>query len=114
MLDLREKVYISGKITGTKNYLWKFARVERKLKRAGYIPYNPAKINKGMPKETNWYQYMEVSMVVLRQCGSIFMMDGWTDSKGETMEREEAIKRRMKIYDRRMFEREKRWKQKKY
>lgn len=107
MLEMREKVYISGKITGTKNYLRKFARVERKLKRAGYIPYNPAKINKGMPKETNWYQYMEVSMVILKQCGSIFMMDGWTDSKGATMEREEAIKRRMKIYDKSIFEKEK-------
>lgn len=38
-------VYIAGKITGDKHYLKKLAKVERRLRKAGYEVINPARLN---------------------------------------------------------------------
>ena len=44
------KIYISGKITGTTDYIQRFGRAEKAL--SNYIVINPAKGNAQLPIET--------------------------------------------------------------
>lgn len=78
--------YISGKITGTTDYLDRFAKIEDMLRKSGHIPVNPAKVNAQMPPETDYAGYMKMSLAMLDLCDSIYMMKGWQNSHGAWFE----------------------------
>lgn len=84
-----KKIYISGKITGTNDYMHRFAVVEEKLTKGGFEVINPAKVN-GMLPPLSWEQYMAVCKVLIDFCDALYMLQGWEDSKGATIERELA------------------------
>ena len=48
---MREKIYVSGKMTGDGNYRRKFLQAENRLFDAGYYPVNPAAF---VPKYISW------------------------------------------------------------
>lgn len=74
-------VYISGKITGTTDYMERFAAAEKKLKAAGYQVINPARVTAQLPELTH-AQYMEICLAMLRVSDAYFLLDGWISSKG--------------------------------
>lgn len=76
-------IYISGKITGTDNYLDKFHEAEIQLDRKDVI--NPAKVNAQLPK-VSYDQYMEMAMCMLKMCNEIYMLKDWKDSNGAVLE----------------------------
>lgn len=80
------RIYISGPITGTKDFMERFAEVEEKLKWQGHMVYNPAKANSYMPEGTTYEEYMEVSFTLLKMADTIYMMSGWEESRGARME----------------------------
>lgn len=86
------KVYISGPITGIKDYMQNFARAERKLGAEGHVPVNPAKVNAQLPKDTTHEEYMKMSYVMLDMCDAVFMLEGWEGSKGCNLELKYACK----------------------
>ena len=90
------KIYISGKITGTTDYIKRFERAEKAL--SNYIVINPAKVNAQLPKETTWEEYMKMSMCMLKMCDAIYMLKGWKDSKGAILEYEFAKSKNYKIF----------------
>lgn len=83
-----KKIYISGKITGTDDYMERFARAEKDLKKkfpeAEII--NPARVNAELPKSTTYDQYMEMSMLLLKMCDTICMLNDWHCSDGAIAE----------------------------
>jgi len=83
---MKDKIYISGKITGDANYMIHFAEAEESLKNQGYIVVNPAKILSNMPKETTYEEYMELSIKLLSMCNEIFLLCNWWDSAGALRE----------------------------
>ena len=85
------RVYISGKITGTTDFIERFAKAEEKLKSKGYAVLNPAHANSYMPEDTTWEEYMKVSMTLLQMADAIYMLNGWEDSKGAKQEYETAL-----------------------
>lgn len=89
------KIYISGKITGTTDYIQRFERAEKAL--SNYIVINPAKVNAQLPIETTWNEYMQMSMAMLKMCNAIYMLKGWEDSKGANLEYEFARSHDYKI-----------------
>lgn len=91
-MERREKIYISGPITGIDNYMERFEEVEKEMMAAGYIVINPAKVNKQLPPppHTSYEQYMKMSLVMLSDADEIYMMRGWERSKGARLEYEYA------------------------
>lgn len=80
------KVYISGPITGTSDYMERFKRAEELLLKIGDIPVNPAAVNSSLPEQTGYEEYMNMSITMLDMCDEIFMMNGWEKSCGANRE----------------------------
>lgn len=90
-------VYISGAISGTTDYLERFEKAETELKSKGYTVINPARINSFLPITTSWEQYMEIDYKILDICDTIYMLDGWENSRGAKAEYDYAIEHHMNI-----------------
>ena len=80
------RIYISGPITGTDDYMERFAEAEERLIEAGYSVINPASVNSMMPADTTYEEYMTMSFAMLNMCGAIYMMEGWEKSCGANRE----------------------------
>ena len=56
---MKRTIYISGKITGTTDFVERFARAESHLKLQGWRVINPVKKCRHMnPNATEWHHYM--------------------------------------------------------
>ena len=84
------KIYISGPITGTDDYMERFAKAESILTEAGFSVVNPAKVNAEMPKDTTYSEYMEMSMTMESICEAVYFLEGWQYSSGAMTEFEYA------------------------
>lgn len=80
------KIYISGPITGTSDYMERFKRAEELLLKIGDIPVNPAAVNSSLPEQTAYEEYMNMSITMLDMCDAIYMMNGWERSCGANRE----------------------------
>ncbi len=81
-----KKIYLSGKITGDDNYAKTFENKAAELTSRGALVFNPAV----HPNMFTHGQFMELDLLALSFCNSIYMMKNWRDSKGAKMEFEEA------------------------
>lgn len=84
------KVYISGPVTGTGDYMERFARAERCLRAEGHTVINPAKVGAQLPAGTAHEEYMKISLAMLDMCNMAFMLEGWQECKGCGIEFEYA------------------------
>lgn len=91
MADNTMRIYISGPITGTDDYMERFERAETSLELAGYTVINPAAVNSMLPADTTHEHYMRTSIAMLSMCDAIYMMSGWKNSKGCAEEIQWAI-----------------------
>ena len=80
------KIYISGAITGTNDYMERFAKAEKELTEQGYSVVNPAKVNAQLPEDTTYEEYMKMCFCMLAMCDSIYMIKGWDKSCGANRE----------------------------
>ena len=87
VFDKKPKVYISGKITGLKETVYKdnFNSTELYLTGLGYDVVNPV----SYPQEPNWKweDYMKRDIKLLVGCDYIYMLEGWQDSDGASLEK---------------------------
>ena len=91
------KIYISGAITGTDDYMERFAKAEKELTEKGYSVVNPAKVNAQLPEDTSYEEYMRMSFCMLDMADAIFMIDGWEKSCGASQEYGYAMAKNMII-----------------
>ena len=90
-------IYISGKITGTDDYLQRFEAAENHLNNMNILDIvNPAKVNSYLP-ELSYNQYIKMSLCMLEMCDTIYMLKGWEDSTGAKLEWEFAKANNYKI-----------------
>lgn len=90
---MRKTIYISGAITGKKNYMADFRNAEMHLAKQiakGNLQYtsviNPAKVNSVLPLDFEWKDYMEVCYRLIDLCDGIYMLKGFEISKGANKE----------------------------
>lgn len=86
------KVYISGPVTGTVDYVARFEKAEKKLNELGFVAINPVRVNGGLPEDTTYKQYMKMSIEMLKMADTIFLLDGWQASNGARIELSYALK----------------------
>jgi hypothetical protein len=91
------RIYISGKITGTDNYIERFNIAEDKMIKQGYETVNPATLLDHLPPTTTHKEYMHVSYSLLDICDGIYLMDGWKDSVGAVLEYDYALEKGMVV-----------------
>ena len=91
------RIYISGAITGTNDYLERFMKAEKELEAKGYTVINPAKVMDQLPT-MEYEEYMTISLVLLDMSEAIYMMKGWKDSKGANREYGYAIAKGKTMY----------------
>lgn len=92
-----KKIYISGPITGTDDYIERFEKAEKELEYKGYTVINPAKVNSNLPDDTTWLEYMKISLCMLHMCNCIYMLKGWKESRGAYLEYIRAIELRFSV-----------------
>ena len=80
------RIYISGPIAGTDDYMERFEKVEQKLIQEGYTVVNPAAFMEHMPPDTVYEEYMRLTIELSKMCDYIYMMRGWNVSCGANRE----------------------------
>ena len=87
-------IYIAGPMAGKENYNSDaFNEREKILLQQGYKVINPAAIGVAMRlncKDIPTSEFMRMDISYLINCSHIFMMKGWRDSKGASLEHEIA------------------------
>lgn len=91
------KIYISGAITGTDDYMERFAMAEKELAEQGWSVVNPAKVNAQLPEDTSYEEYMEMCFCMLDMCDAIYMLQEWKKSCGANRELGYAMAKDMVI-----------------
>lgn len=77
------KVYISGPMTGIKDFNYPaFEEAEKIVSATGHEPISPHRA----PKLKNWEEYMRYDIKLLVDCQAIALLPGWENSKGAKLE----------------------------
>ena len=80
-------VYIAGKMTGLPDLgRPKFQAAAKKLRDDGFVVLNPAELPDGMPGDS----YMPICLAMVGVADAVFLLNGWRDSPGATLERNYA------------------------
>jgi len=84
----KERVYISGAISGLpiEDYTKQFEEAEKDIAMWGLEAINPVRVCGTLPKDTTWQEYMDVCMCLLKMCHKVYMLEGWEQSHGATIE----------------------------
>lgn len=79
-------VYVSGAITGCRDYSERFGAAEMRLREQGHTVFNPAR--NGI--DWSYREYINVGLMELMHCDTIYMLRGWHGSVGARLEMEYA------------------------
>ena len=82
-------VYISGGITNVPNYKEHFAEAEAYLKSQGHEVINPCMIV--LPESCTWSDYMKIDLGLLSLCDTVYMLKGYSKSRGAMVELKTAM-----------------------
>lgn len=81
-------IYISGRITGNKNWKKQFQQAEDYLLKLGFVEIiNPLKLESQVTIKKTYVNYMRNDIKHLINCDDIYMLRGWWRSKGARLER---------------------------
>lgn len=86
----RDLIYLAGPISKNPNAFWDFAKEERKLRKAGFDIFNPAR-HVGCVKLPTHADYMDICIPWVDKADAIYMMRGWTTSEGAIEEYKHAF-----------------------
>lgn len=92
--------YLSGPISGHKNYKEHFAEAARKLAAKGLDVINPAMLGSGViPAEVlNYEDILEVDLLLLAKADALVQLPGWENSRGANRELGFALGTGMDVY----------------
>lgn len=83
------KIYLAGKITENKNYVFDFMRGGDYLQAKGHTVLTPICLPQGLEYE----DYMHICFAMIEVADGVALLPGWQDSPGAVREQEHAIKK---------------------
>ncbi len=93
------KIYISGPVRGKVDYAEDFFESEKMLKGEGHEVVNPIRLMDMLPKGLTDEEFLELDMMLLKHCDTIYLLPGWKDSRGCNREYGYALAAGMTIID---------------
>jgi nucleoside 2-deoxyribosyltransferase len=75
-------LYLSGPITGNKDYVRDFGTAAYALKTQGYKVINPASMDNVLPEGTDYETYMKIDLQLLDMATVLVQLPGWEKSLG--------------------------------
>lgn len=105
MVRMKKRIYISGPISGhdLDERRGVFEVAEAVMESMGYEPVNPIAVADWHPEDVTTHQHMRRDIALLLGCDAIFMMKGWTHSKGCKVEFDVATAIGLPIYFEEVF-----------
>lgn len=91
------KIYISGPITDTTDYMERFSNAQQYLESKGWTVINPALVNSMLPNDTTYDEYIDMSFCMLKMCDHIYMLKNFENSKGAMAEYAKAKELGLKV-----------------
>ena len=91
------RIYLSGPITGVRNYLDIFNKAAAALTRNGYRVVNPANLCFVLDGTATQEDFLNIDMELLRLCDVLVQLPGWEKSLGCQREYGAALERDMII-----------------
>lgn len=92
------KIYISGPVTGHKNYKEQFGSMSYLLKKYGHKPVNPVQVMDSVRGVLDYKTILNADLELLEGCDGILLLPGFEESKGAKKEFEKAKKLELKIF----------------
>lgn len=92
------KVYISGPVTGNKEYKEQFGSMSYLLKREGHGAVNPVQIMEPVRRVLDYKTILNADLELLEGCDAVLFMPGWEDSKGCKKEYDKALRLGLKMF----------------
>lgn len=94
----RMRIYISGKVSGTDDYVERFRSAEMILEERGMDVVNPVTMCSSLPTNLTHAEYMKICLAALDCCDAIYMLTGYKSSAGAIQEIGYAKGRGLLIY----------------
>lgn len=91
------KFYLSGPITNDPDYVKHFQEAAKKLRNLGHQVLDPTVWTRENVK-LDYEEYMKLDLAMLEVCDAIYMMPGWSNSRGALRELERAIELGLVVY----------------
>lgn len=83
------RIYISGPITNNPHYIEDFYEKEEELEQRGIDVINPVRVDDAF-RSLKYEEYIQLDLLLLEMCDAIYMLTGWQNSQGASLEREYA------------------------
>lgn len=95
--DGRTMVYVAGPMSGLPNYNFDaFHQASRVLRARGFAVQNPA--DDGVTPGFTHSDYMRRALRRMMLCTEVFLLPGWQDSRGATIEHDLAVELGMPVH----------------
>lgn len=91
------RIYVAGPMTGIADYNFPaFNAAAAMLRAKGWLVENPAEHS--LADGLEWADYMAYDLTRLGLCGAVYLLPGWENSKGATIEKDLACALGMTIH----------------
>jgi len=100
---MNKKIYLSGGITGVRNYKKHFAKAEKLLIKKGYEVVNPVTMGekidfpKNISAKHQYAVFMKADIKALLDCTHIYLLKEWHKSNGSMVECSVAVACGLKV-----------------
>ena len=83
---IKKRIYVSGRISGTRDYACRFAAAETRLLLRGHDAINPVK----RTKKGKYADMIRADLRLIDECDAVYMLKDWMQSQGARLEHDYA------------------------